>query len=73
MESHPPTVRVARARLAALRRWRSDDALRQAKCDLVLAHAAALTAEGTAFCAGGSVMTTPEPYRMQIGECAGRA
>jgi len=54
MEPRPPTVRVACARPAALRRWRPDDtaALRQAKRDLVVAQAAALTAEPTALLRG---------------------
>ena len=54
MDPSPPTVRAACARLAALRRWRPDDeaALRQAKRDLVVAQAAALTAEATALLRG---------------------
>ncbi len=49
-----PGVREAHARLAALRRWRPDDAeaLRRARRDLVVAQAAALTAEATALLRG---------------------
>lgn len=44
--SHPPTVRAACARLAAVRRWRPDDtaAITEARRDLAVAQAAALTA-----------------------------
>ncbi len=47
--SHPSTLRAAHARLAAILRWRPDDAaaVQQAKRDLVVAQAAALTSEAT--------------------------
>lgn len=53
-ETHPPTVRVACARLAALQRWRPDDepAIRQAQRELVVAQAAALTSKATDMLTG---------------------
>ncbi len=52
--SNPHTVRAACARLAAIRRWRPDDAtaLREAQRDLAVAHAAALTAEASRLLRG---------------------
>lgn len=52
--TNPPTVREASARLAALRRWRREDdpGVVAAKRDLVVAQAAALTAEAAAMLAG---------------------
>lgn len=54
MADNPPTVRAAHARLAAIRRWRPDDeyALRQARRDLAVAQAGALTAAATALLRG---------------------
>jgi len=47
-------VRVACARLAALRRWRPNDdaALAKAERDLVVAHAAALARKAAAMLTG---------------------
>ncbi|MDR7364059.1 hypothetical protein [Nocardioides marmoribigeumensis] len=49
-----PTVSAACARLAALRRWRCEDdpGVVQAERDLVVAHAAALTAEAARLLRG---------------------
>lgn len=54
MTTSPPTVRAAHARLAATRRWRPDDAaaIKAAQRDLVVAQAAAMTAEATALLRG---------------------
>lgn len=54
-ENKPPTVREAHARLAAIRRWRPDDAdaLRQATRDFVVAQAAALSTEAARLLKGG--------------------
>jgi hypothetical protein len=53
--SQPPTVSAACARLAALRRWRREDdpGVVAAKRDLVVAQAAALTAEAARLLQGG--------------------
>lgn len=52
---HPPTVRAACARLAALRRWRPDDtaALRQAERDLEVARAGDLLDRAARLLQGG--------------------
>ncbi|GAA1920270.1 hypothetical protein GCM10009815_13620 [Nocardioides marmoribigeumensis] len=52
--SEMPTVSAACARLAALRRWRCEDdpGVVQAERDLVVAHAAALTAEAARLLRG---------------------
>jgi hypothetical protein len=73
MEPRPPSVRVACARLAALRRWRPDDApaIQQAQRELLVAQAAALTSRATAMLRGRVMTTPPEPYRMQSGETWG--
>lgn len=56
MTTPQPTVREASARLAALRRWRRDDdpGVVAAKRDLVVATAAALTAEAARLLRGES-------------------
>lgn len=50
----PPTVRGASARLAAVSRWTPDDAeaIRRAKRDLQVAHAAARVVEAAAMLTG---------------------
>ncbi len=59
--SHPSTLRAAHARLAAILRWRPDDAaaVQQAKRDLVVAQAAALTSEATALSSSVSLSIVP--------------
>lgn len=55
--SHPPTLRAECARLAALRRWRHDDAAttKQAQCDLLVAQADTLAAAATKLLRGEKV------------------
>jgi hypothetical protein len=67
--SHPSTLRAAHARLAAILRWRPDDAaaVQQAKRDLVVAQAAALVRGHRALLLGLALDSTGLDGGLAVG------